>query len=65
MNNSELFELFANMLRSHDWYYDFSDDYSVYASGRDSLRSIMSMKQQLSTTEFAEAAEQLYRMYSK
>lgn len=40
MNKSE----FYNLLERHDWYYDFSDDRSVYARGKKTRDQIMELK---------------------
>jgi len=34
---------FAVMLKNHDWYYQYSDDYKVFCSGRDQLAKIQSI----------------------
>ena len=38
---------FINALESHDWFYDFADDYSVWSRGRDARKSLESMARNL------------------
>lgn len=38
----ESFNAFVASLARHDWYYDFSDDHSVWNAGRNSMMAIAS-----------------------
>ena len=38
---------FINALESHDWFYDFADDHSVWSRGRDARKSLESMARNL------------------
>jgi hypothetical protein len=44
--NPELTQL-KELLARHDWYYDYSDDYSAWCRGRDNSQSILAEKQRL------------------
>lgn len=35
---------FARMLRTHDWYYDYSDDHRAWCKGRDNWNRIQQTK---------------------
>ena len=45
MANTTLREYYG-ILNSHDWYYSFSDDYTVYRKGRDAQIKIEGMAEQ-------------------
>ena len=47
----ELKENFINALKSHDWFFDFSDDHSVWTRGRDEKSSLVAMGKQLVNSE--------------
>lgn len=47
MDDEELFEYFEELLRYHDWYYDYSDDQSVWQVGCAQKSKIRKLRQQL------------------
>jgi len=51
------------LLASHDWYYNYSDDHSVYARGRDHASSIRSELDRLKVLGFEAEATDLYKKY--
>jgi hypothetical protein len=53
------------LLASHDWYYNYSDDYSVYARGRDHASSIRAELDRLKALGFETEAKDLYKKYAK
>lgn len=55
----EEFDTYANLLKGHDWYYNYSDDYSVWRAGQKSQEELY-RKSNLSD-ELREA----YSAYSK
>ena len=51
------------LLVSHDWYYNYSDDHSVYARGRDHASSIRAELDRLKALGFEAEATDLYKKY--
>ena len=49
MIKTELKQNFTNALRFHDWFFDFSDDHSVWTRGRDEKASLVAMGKQHSS----------------
>jgi|TARA_R100000084_G_scaffold89732_2_gene43810 hypothetical protein len=47
IKNKELLSKFTNALRSHDWFFDFSDDHSVWTRGRDERSALVAMAKHL------------------
>ncbi len=47
MIKKELLTNFRNALQSHDWFFDFSDDHSVWTRGRDERSSLVAMAKRL------------------
>ena len=62
--NSELTVL-NQLLASHDWYYNYSDDHSVYCRGRDHASSIRAELDRLKALGLEAEANDLYAKYSK
>ena len=50
-------ENFINALRSHDWFYNYSDDHSVWCRGRDERDSLMATAKSMVRTFQANAEE--------
>ena len=51
MIKTELKQNFTNALRFHDWFFDFSDDHSVWTRGRDEKASLVATGKQLVESE--------------
>ena len=47
MIKKELLTNFRNALQSHDWFFDFSDDHSVWTRGRGERKSLVAMAKHL------------------
>jgi hypothetical protein len=62
--NSELTVL-NQLLSSHDWDYNYSDDHSVYRRGRDHATSIEAELVRLRTLGLEVEATDLYKKYFK
>jgi hypothetical protein len=45
------------LLKSHDWYYDYSDDYSAWTRGRDERNAINQEQKRLISTGLATVEE--------
>ena len=52
-------------LASHDWYYNYSDDYSVYSRGQRKWSNICSLRQQAAQAGLQAEADALYDRYAK
>ena len=48
---------FDNLLASHDWFYDYSDDYGVWQRGMNQARLIATVR------KLSERHEALYEIY--
>lgn len=46
--NSE--QQYRTALAGHDWYYDYSDDYSVWAAGQRQREALREMRKNIDTT---------------
>ncbi len=57
-------DLYKHLLSSHDWYYQFSDDHSVWSSGESVKNKIKQLKEKLAA-ENPTLAESLYNQYKK
>ena len=57
-------EMFEELCKSHDWYYDYSDDHNVWKKGRDSYMSLQS-KYQWMLTKCPEATKAIWDQYCK
>jgi hypothetical protein len=51
-------------LKAHDWYYDYSDDGSVYRRGRDQSDEINKLSRQLAAAGQEAAVAVLFKKYS-
>ena len=53
------------LLASHDWYYNYSDDHSVYSRGRDHANSIRAELDRLKASGFEAESTDLYKKYAR
>jgi len=53
-----------NQLKSHDWYYDYSDDYSVWNKGKDKETEIRSLISQLKKEGKRTEVEKIWQKYA-
>ena len=64
MTNTAEHEMILNELKEvlerHDWYFDMSDDYSVYSAGRASASRITALRQAAARAGCAEQATVVY-----
>lgn len=56
-------EMFDAMCKGHDWYYQYSDDHSVWTRGRDAESKMLGKKRALHQMGLGESAEQIYNTY--
>lgn len=54
---------FERALQGHDWYFDYTDDHSVWRRGWDQSVRINELRDELTKSGAAEAAEQLWQQY--
>lgn len=52
-------------LASHDWYYNYSDDYTVYRKGQRQWSNICILREQANQAGLKAEADALYEHYSK
>ena len=54
------------LLKSHDWYYDYSDDYSAWTRGRDERNAINQEQKRLISTGLVtvEEIQELTKKYA-
>ena len=57
-------EQFEQLLKGHDWYYDYSDDHSVWTRGREHANKIVKARQSLDEQNLLKEADELYNKYS-
>lgn len=57
----------ATLCSKHDWYYDYSDDHSVWKRGEAEYKKIEELRKDifLHRKELWEAAEEIYQRYLK
>lgn len=58
-------EKFEEMLKNHDWYYEYSDDHGVWQAGRRSKGEVMAELTRLKNTEMSQRAIELFEKYKK
>ena len=46
VEESTIMNLYENKLRSHDWFYDYSDDHRVWQQGRDAYQELIRFQQE-------------------
>jgi hypothetical protein len=56
-------EMFEQLCKKHDWYYDYSDDHSVWTRGRDSEARVFSRYNML-LQRYPEAVKTIWEMYN-
>lgn len=63
MNEQHLKD-FESMLATHDWFYHYSDDYSVYMRGHRQQLAFHSLYRSLCKMGLADQADALYDKYA-
>lgn len=58
--NEDKLSDFENLLKSHDWYYDRSDDHSKWKRGSEQRKKILDLKKELGSK-----ADALWNKYKK
>lgn len=56
----DLLAQFKEALAGHDWYYNMSDDYSVYCRGRDQANKIHNLRRQCLAAGLGDQADAIY-----
>jgi len=51
------------LLKNHDWFYQYSDDYRVYSSGQKTWSTINTVIKALKDAGFGEETDALYNKY--
>ena len=57
-------ESFAEMLKNHDWFFNYSDDHRYYTKGREQRTAIDNAFKELTDQGFREEARDLYNSLS-
>lgn len=63
MTNENSLTQFEKALAAHDWYYDYSDDYSVWQRGIRNQDDLLRQRHALRAAGLGEAAEALWRKH--
>ena len=58
--NEDKLSDFENLLKSHDWYYDYSDDHSKWKRGSEQRKKILDLKKELGSK-----ADALWKKYKR
>ena len=61
MNNK--LQTLEKLLQDHDWFYQYSDDYSVYEQGKSAWYTITEVIKALKDAGFGKEADDLYDKY--
>jgi len=51
------------LLQNHDWFYQYSDDYSIYEQGKSAWHTITEVISALKDAGFGEETDALYNKY--
>ena len=51
------------LLKNHDWFYQYSDDFNVYSSGQKTWNTINTVIKALKDAGFSKEADDLYDKY--
>ena len=62
-NMNKDLQTLEKLLKSHDWFYQYSDDYSVYERGDRESNTINEVINALKDTGFGKEADDLYDKY--
>ena len=54
---------FEELLKNHDWFYQYSEDYSVYERGQNAWKTISKVMEALEDAGLSDAANDLYEKY--
>ena len=56
-------KILEDLLKNHDWFYQYSDDFSVYKSGQEKWYKITDAMKALENDGFGKEADELYEKY--
>ena len=57
------FKTLEELLKNHDWFYQYSDDFRVYSSGQKTWDTINTVIKVLEEAGFGKEADKLYEKY--
>ena len=63
VNMENKFKTLEKLLKNHDWFYQYSDDFSVYSSGRKTWDTISTAIKVLEEAGFSKETDELYEKY--
>mgnify|MGYP001128767616 CR=1 FL=1 len=64
MEKAELMDQLRIQLRSHDWFYEYSDDHSYYRRGRAERSAIHAVMRQLTELGAGDEAREMFNKLS-
>mgnify|MGYP003146355828 FL=1 len=56
-------KILENLLKNHDWFHQYSDDFGVYESGQEEWYKINAIMKALENDGFGKEADELYEKY--
>jgi hypothetical protein len=63
VNMKNKFKTLEELLKNHDWFYQYSDDFSVYSSGQKTWDTINTVIKVLEEAGFSKETDELYEKY--
>ena len=63
VNMKDKFKTLEELLKDHDWFYQYSEDFSVWESGRRESNTINTVINALKDAGFGKEADILYNKY--
>jgi IS1 family transposase len=63
INMKNKLKTLEDLLKNHDWFYYYSDDFSVYESGQRSFDKINELIELLENNDLGKEANDLYEKY--
>jgi hypothetical protein len=61
---SDKLQVFEQALKSHDWYYDYSDDHRVWRRGTEQHDALLKMRKELKQEHDPAVIDALWSKYS-
>ena len=63
MDASTILEQLESSLKSHDWWYGYSDDHRSYTTGSREQKQIRGLIKQFEDSGFGDKAQEMYNKY--
>jgi len=62
-NMKNKLQTLEKLLQNHDWFYQYSDDYSVYEQGQNAWKTISKVMEALDDAGLSDESNALYEKY--